>query len=122
MSVELGHFALICALLAAMVQATLPLVGAARGYLPWIGLARPAAIAQCLLVLAAYASLTMAFVDNDFSVRYVAANSNSALPLIYRLAAVWGGHEGSMLLWTLMLAGWSLARNSLVRYWPRAVL
>jgi len=109
MSVELGHFALICALLAAMVQAALPLVGAARGYLPWIGLARPAAVAQCLLVLAAYASLTMAFVDNDFSVRYVAANSNSALPLIYRLAAVWGGHEGSMLLWTLMLAGWSLA-------------
>ena len=109
MTVELGHFALICALLAALVQAALPLAGAPRGFVPWMALARPAAVAQAVLVVAAYVALTAAFVGNDFSVRYVAANSNSALPLIYRLAAVWGGHEGSMLLWTLMLAGWSLA-------------
>ncbi|MDT6964016.1 heme lyase CcmF/NrfE family subunit [Cupriavidus sp. SZY C1] len=109
MIVELGHFALICALLAALVQGVLPLAGAPRGFVPWLALARPAAVIQCVLVLAAYLTLTWAFVDNDFSVRYVAGNSNSALPLVYRLAAVWGGHEGSMLLWTLMLAGWSLA-------------
>ena len=120
MTVELGHFALICALLAALVQAVLPLAGAPRGFLPWIALARPAAVIQWLLVMAAYLALTYAFVDNDFSVRYVAANSNSALPLIYRLAAVWGGHEGSMLLWTLMLACWSLAVALFSRRLPPA--
>jgi cytochrome c-type biogenesis protein CcmF len=72
-------------------------------------LARPAAFLHGTLLIAAYLSLTYAFVDNDFSVLYVAANSNSALPLIYRMAAVWGGHEGSMLLWSLMLALWALA-------------
>ncbi|RZT36353.1 heme lyase CcmF/NrfE family subunit [Cupriavidus agavae] len=109
MIVELGHFALICALLASLVQAALPLAGAARGFVPWMALARRTAVLQWLLVLAAYLALTLAFVGNDFSVRYVAGNSNSALPLAYRVAAVWGGHEGSMLLWTLMLAGWSCA-------------
>ncbi|WP_341248464.1 heme lyase CcmF/NrfE family subunit [Cupriavidus pauculus] len=108
MSVELGHFALICALLAALVQTVLPLAGAPRGFVPWMAWARPMALLQWVLVAAAYLSLTAAFVGDDFSVRYVAANSNSALPLAYRIAAVWGGHEGSMLLWTLMLAGWSL--------------
>lgn len=120
MSVELGHFALICALLAALVQGVLPLAGAPRGFVPWMALARPAAVLQCLLVLAAWVSLTVAFVDNDFSVRYVAANSNSALPLVYRMAAVWGGHEGSMLLWTLMLACWSLAVAVFSRNLPLA--
>ena len=120
MSVELGHFALICALLAALVQGLLPLAGAPRGFTPWMALARPAAVLQCLLVLAAWLSLTVAFVDNDFSVRYVAANSNSALPLVYRMAAVWGGHEGSMLLWTLMLACWSLAVAVFSRNLPLA--
>ncbi|PLP96880.1 heme lyase CcmF/NrfE family subunit [Cupriavidus pauculus] len=120
MSVELGHFALICALLAALVQGMLPLAGATRAFVPWMALARPAAVTQAALVLAAYVSLTMAFVGNDFSVRYVAANSNSALPLVYRMAAVWGGHEGSMLLWTLMLAAWSLAVAVFSRRLPLA--
>ncbi|GJG97278.1 heme lyase CcmF/NrfE family subunit [Cupriavidus pauculus] len=120
MMVELGHFALICALLAALVQAVLPLAGAPRGFVPWMALARPAAVLQGLLVLAAYVALTAAFVGDDFSVRYVAANSNSALPLIYRMAAVWGGHEGSMLLWTLMLAGWSFAVAMFSRRLPLA--
>ncbi|WP_066736499.1 heme lyase CcmF/NrfE family subunit [Cupriavidus sp. D384] len=120
MSVELGHFALICALLAALVQGVLPLAGATRAFVPWMALARPAAVAQAMLVLAAYVSLTAAFVGNDFSVRYVAANSNSALPLVYRMAAVWGGHEGSMLLWTLMLAAWSLAVAVFSRRLPLA--
>lgn len=122
MNPELGHFALIVALLAAVVQAALPLAGAARGNPAWMSVARPAARVQCALVVLAYVSLTIAFADSDFSVRYVAANSNSDLPLAYRLAAVWGGHEGSMLLWTLMLALWSLAVSVFSRRLPLPVV
>jgi cytochrome c-type biogenesis protein CcmF len=75
----------------------------------WIALARPAAIAQALLLAFAFGCLTTAFVQNDFSVLYVAQHSNSLLPLQYRIAAVWGGHEGSLLLWVLMLVLWALA-------------
>lgn len=106
---ELGHFALILALAFSLVQAVLPLVGAARGNSALIALAKPCARAQFLFVVLAYAALTFAFVGNDFSVYYVAEHSNSALPLIYRITAVWGGHEGSILLWILILAGWTLA-------------
>ena len=109
MSVELGHFALILALVMALVQSVPPLVGAGRGNTRWMALARPAARAQCLFVVLAYAALTQAFIHNDFSVYYVAQHSNSALPLIYRITAVWGGHEGSILLWALILSGWTLA-------------
>ncbi|CAG2147111.1 heme lyase CcmF/NrfE family subunit [Cupriavidus numazuensis] len=119
---ELGHFALIVALLAAMVQAMLPLAGAASASAAWMSVARPAARVQCALVVLAYVTLTLAFAGNDFSVRYVAANSNSDLPLAYRLAAVWGGHEGSMLLWTLMLALWSLAVSVFSRRLPLPVV
>ena len=109
MTVELGHFALILALVLALVQSVPPLVGAARGHARWMALARPAARAQFLFVVLSYAALTYAFILNDFSVLYVAQHSNSALPLIYRITAVWGGHEGSILLWVLILAGWTLA-------------
>ncbi|MGE0388419.1 MAG: heme lyase CcmF/NrfE family subunit [Gammaproteobacteria bacterium] len=109
MSPELGHFALILALGLALVQGIVPLAGAQRGNLAWMQVAAPAARAQFLFVLLAFAALASAFVRNDFSVLYVAANSNSALPEIYRFAAVWGAHEGSLLLWTLVLAGWTLA-------------
>ena len=122
MIAELGHFALIVALLAALVQAVVPLAGAARGRLAWMAVARPAARVQCALVALSFAALTWSFVANDFSVRYVAANSNSALPLAYRVAAVWGGHEGSMLLWTLMLALWSLAVAHCSRQLPLATM
>ncbi|MBA3903643.1 MAG: c-type cytochrome biogenesis protein CcmF [Rhodocyclaceae bacterium] len=115
---ELGHFALILALFMVLVQGTLPLIGAARGSLPWIALARPAARAQFLLVATAFGCLTWAFVANDFSVVYVAQHSNSRLPLIYRIAGVWGGHEGSLLLWMLMLSGWTLAVSALSRHLP----
>ncbi|MEK7317742.1 MAG: heme lyase CcmF/NrfE family subunit [Pseudomonadota bacterium] len=120
MNPELGHFALILAMLVALVLATLPMVGAARGNVAWMCLARPAAFLHGTLLIAAYLSLTYAFVDNDFSVLYVAANSNSALPLIYRMAAVWGGHEGSMLLWSLMLALWAMAVAGFSRRLPLA--
>ncbi|MFN2644393.1 MAG: heme lyase CcmF/NrfE family subunit, partial [Burkholderiales bacterium] len=106
---ELGQFALALALAVAAAQTILPLVGATRGDAAWIALARPAAQTQALLVAFAFGCLTYAFVANDFSVAYVAAHSNSALPLHYRIAGVWGGHEGSLLLWTLMLGVWMTA-------------
>ncbi len=106
---ELGHFALILALFLALVQGTLPLVGAARGAAAWMNVARPAAQGQFVFVVIAFGCLTHAFVNNDFSVIYVASNSNSALPLQYRVAGVWGGHEGSLLLWVLMLSVWTMA-------------
>ena len=106
---ELGNFALILALLVALVQGTLPLIGAQRGNAAWVALARPAAYVLFLLVAIAFACLSAAFVANDFSVLYVAEHSNSKLPLIYRLSAVWGGHEGSLLLWVLMLSLWGMA-------------
>jgi len=106
---ELGHFALILALCVALAQAILPLAGASLGNARWIAFARPAAGAQFLLVALAFVALAWSFAQNDFSVAYVAQHSNSKLPLAYRLAAVWGGHEGSLLLWALLLAGWTLA-------------
>ena len=106
---ELGNFALIVALCVALVQGTLPLIGAHTLRRNWIALARPAAMAQALLMAVAFGCLTTAFVQNDFSVVYVAQHSNSLLPLEYRIAAVWGGHEGSLLLWLVMLVMWTLA-------------
>ena len=106
---ELAQAALLVALLVAALQAALPLAGAARGNAAWMAVARPAAYAQLGLVAFAYAALTLAFVQQDFSVRYVADNSNSLLPMVYRFTAVWGSHEGSLLLWVLMLALWNAA-------------
>jgi len=122
MTPELGHLALILALLVALVQGVLPLVGAHRGQPGWIALAGPAAQTQFALVAFAFGCLTLAFLNNDFSVRYVAQHSNSALPTLYRAAAVWGGHEGSLLLWLLMLNGWTLAVSLLSRQLPRAMV
>ena len=106
---ELGQFILMLALAVALVQGVVPMVGAQRGRADWMALARPAAWLQFTLVLLAYFCLTASFVRHDFSVLYVASNSNSALPLPYRIAAVWGGHEGSLLLWVLMLSVWTVA-------------
>ena len=99
---ELGHFALILAALVALAFGVLTLLGAHQGRQAWIALARPGANAMALLVTFSFACLTQAFVANDFSVLYVAQHSNSLLPLEYRVAGVWGGHEGSLLLWILM--------------------
>jgi cytochrome c-type biogenesis protein CcmF len=106
---ELGQLLLILALAVALIQGTLPLAGAQRQRVDWMALARPSAALQCALVVGAFACLTTSFVRHDFSVLYVAGNSNSALPLAYRIAGVWGGHEGSLLLWVLMLSLWTLA-------------
>jgi len=119
---ELGHFALILALCIALVQSTLPLAGAARGNDAWMALARPAAQAQCLFIALAFGCLTYAFVSNDFSVKYVAEHSNTQLPLAYRVAGVWGGHEGSLLLWTLMLGLWMFAVSIFSRSLPQEMV
>jgi cytochrome c-type biogenesis protein CcmF len=106
---ELGHVALILALAMALAQSVLPLIGAQTGNAAWMGLARPSARGQFLFVLIAYACLTHAFITNDFSVALAANHSNSTLPLHYRITAVWGNHEGSILLWSLILSMWTLA-------------
>ncbi len=106
---EIGHFALILAMSLALIQTVFPLIGAARGIPNWMAVARPAAVGQLFFMSIAYACLTYAFVNNDFSVLYVAGHSNSTLPLVYRVVSVWGGHEGSMLLWTIMLSLWTVA-------------
>ncbi|MEM7090618.1 MAG: heme lyase CcmF/NrfE family subunit [Pseudomonadota bacterium] len=104
MIAELGHFALILAFAVAIVQGTLPLVGAQRGWTDWMRLASGAALLQFLLVGLSFAALMHAFVISDFSLRLVAAHSNSSMPMIYKVTATWGNHEGSMLLWVLILA------------------
>ena len=119
---ELGQWALMLALAVALIQGTLPIAGAARGRQDWMALARPAAQTQCLLVIVAFGCLMTSFVQNDFSVLYVASNSNSALPLAYRIAGVWGGHEGSLLLWLLMLNLWMLAVAQFSSHLPQAVV
>jgi len=106
---ELGQFALVLAFTLALVQGILPLAGAARGDPAWMSVARPAAFGQFVFIAIAFGFLTYAFATNDFSVQYVANNSNTALPLQYRIAGVWGGHEGSLLLWMLILALWMIA-------------
>jgi len=106
---ELGHFALILALCVAIVQAVVPLAGTIWRVPGWVASARPAASAQMLFLVLAFGALVWSFIANDFSVAYVAQNSNSALPLEYRISAVWGGHEGSLLLWGLILGGWTFA-------------
>ena len=106
---ELGHFALIVALFIALALGTLPIVGAAHGDVASMSLARPAAQAQFLFVAIAFGCLMASFVANDFSVLNVASHSNSELPMAYRIAATWGSHEGSMLLWVFMLSLWMLA-------------
>ncbi|MGE5115799.1 MAG: heme lyase CcmF/NrfE family subunit [Betaproteobacteria bacterium] len=122
MTPELGHLALILAFLVALTQGVLPIVGAQRGNAGWMALARPAAQTQFVLVVFAFGCLTSAFLANDFSVAYVAAHSNSQLPGPYRAAAVWGGHEGSLLLWLLMLNGWTLAVSQFSRQLPQAMV
>jgi cytochrome c-type biogenesis protein CcmF len=115
---ELGQFALIVALLLALTQATLPLIGASRGNRSWIALAAPAGQAQFIFLAIAFSCLGYSFISNDFSVLNVATNSNSQLPLHYRLAATWGSHEGSLLLWTLMLGLWTVAVTLFSRHLP----
>ena len=106
---EIGQFALILALSLALFQAVLPLVGAHKNDESLMAAARPAALGQLVFVVVAFAALTWAFVSDDFSVLYVANHSNLALPIGYKISAVWSAHEGSWLLWVLLLAAWTVA-------------
>jgi cytochrome c-type biogenesis protein CcmF len=115
---EIGQLALALALCLALAQASLGLAGAARGDGLWMAAVRPAAQGQFVFVAIAFGCLTYAFVANDFTVAYVASNSNSALPVAYRVTGVWGGHEGSILLWTLILGVWTLGVTFFSRHLP----
>ena len=119
---ELGHFALIVALCIALVQAIVPLIGSFRGDAAWMALARPAAQGQFVFIAIAFGCLAWSFLSNDFSVLNVASNSNSSLPVAYRFAATWGSHEGSLLLWVLMLGVWMLAVTVFSRQLPADML
>jgi len=115
---ELGHFALIVALLLALTQAILPLIGAQRGNLTLMAVARPAAQGQFIFVVIAFICLAYSFLVNDFSVENVARNSFSQLPEVYRFTATWGSHEGSLLLWVVILAFWTTAVSVFSRHLP----
>ncbi|MDP3191927.1 heme lyase CcmF/NrfE family subunit [Rhodoferax sp.] len=115
---ELGHVALILALQLALVQSVLCLAGAARNQAGWMRAGKSAANAQLLFVLASFAALAWAYYANDFSVLNVAEHSSRQLPTPYRLTATWGSHEGSMMLWVLILSGWTVALNLGTRQLP----
>ena len=119
---ELGHFSLIIALCLAILLGTVPLIGTFRNDDRLIGLARPLASGQFVFVVFAFACLIYCFVTSDFSVKNVAANSNTKLPVYYKVTASWGSHEGSLLLWVLMLTGWTFAVSLFSRNLPREVV
>ena len=119
---ELGHFALILALLFAAMQAVVPLLGAASGRVQWMHMSRPLSWGQFTFLLISFVMLAISFVQDDFSVAYIAQNSNSLLPVQYKISAVWGAHEGSLLLWVLLLSVWTVAVTIFSRNIPIEVL
>ncbi len=119
---ELGQVALILALGMAFIQGLLPLIGAQFGYRGWVALARPAARGQTFFLLVAFVALLYSFLTNDFSVKYVVTNSNTLLPTIYKVSAVWGGHEGSLLLWAFTLSIWTFFITIFSRSMPDLVV
>lgn len=119
---ELGHFSLIIALFLAMSLGVLPILGAARNNSVLMNLARPLAFGQFVFIALAFATLANAFLHNDFSVLYVAEHSNSGLPMQYRFAAIWGGHEGSLLLWVTILSIWTAAVATFSKHLPEEMV
>ena len=119
---ELGHFSLIVALCLALTLGILPIIGAARNNAVLMGVARPLAYGQFVFIALAFAILAYAFLGNDFSVLYVAEHSNSQLPAQYRFAAIWGGHEGSLLLWALILSIWTAAVATFSKHLPEEMV
>ena len=119
---ELGHFSLIIALCLALTLGVLPILGAARNNPVLMGVARPLAYGQFVFIGLAFATLANAFLGNDFSVLYVAQHSNSQLPAQYRFAAIWGGHEGSLLLWALILSVWTAAVATFSKHLPEEMV
>jgi cytochrome c-type biogenesis protein CcmF len=117
---ELGHFALILALALAICQCILPLIGAYRNDAVMMAVARPAAQGQLFFIVISFACLTWSFLQSDFSVEYVAAHSQLALPTMYKVSAVWSAHEGSLLLWILLMSAWTVAVGSFSKNIPEA--
>ncbi len=115
---EIGHFALILALCLAIIQGIIPLIGAQKKISSWVEVAAPAAIGQTIFIMISFACLTYAFLTDDFSVGYAARQSNTELPVIYKISSVWGGHEGSLLLWIMFLAMWTAAVAMFSRAMP----
>ena len=122
MIVEIGHFALILAACVALVQGVLPLAGTLNDNQRWQELARPAAALQFALIAFSFAVLAHGALTDDFSIKYIAGHSNSLLPTQYKFASVWGGHEGSLLLWMLMLSGWTVSVAIFSRTLPLAMV
>ena len=119
---ELGHFALILALVLSLVQAVVPLVGARRNSMALMAVGRPAAQGQFFFILFSYVCLTWAFITSDFSVQLAASNSHAETPLMYKITGVWGNHEGSLLLWAMSLSLWTVAVTVFSRHLPDAFL
>src|ERR1051325_1581581 len=119
---EIWQFVLIILTLPSLKPATFPLLGASRRNRSWIALAAPAGQAQFIFLAIAICCLGFSFITNDFSVLTVATSSNSQLPLHYRLAATWGSHEGSLLLWTFMLGLWTVAVSLFSKHLPDAMV
>ena len=119
---ELGEYSLILALCMSVLLAVVPMVGASTSNLLWMGYARPLARGQFLFLLISMGCLVYAFLTDDFSVAYVAGNSNTALPTYFKFSAVWGGHEGSLLLWVFILGGWTWAVAARSRELPLEIL
>ncbi|MFZ6819287.1 heme lyase CcmF/NrfE family subunit [Undibacterium sp. Ji22W] len=119
---EIGNFSLMLALCLALAQSIIPIIGSYRQNANWIALAKPAAAGQAVFVSIAFVCLLFSFISNDFSVTYVASNSNSTLPVYYRVAGTWGGHEGSLLLWSEMLVLWTIAVSRFSRQLPESTV
>ena len=119
---EIGNFALIVALLLALVQGVMPIIGAARNDAALVALARPVSLGQFVFVAIAFGCLLQGFINSDFSIMYVAEHSNSQLPVQYRVAALWGGHEGSLLLWTFILTIWTVGVAQFSKHLPEAMV
>ena len=109
MLIEIGHFALVLALIFSILLVVLPSIGIYQNIPSLAQLSRPLVWGQCLWITVAFFVLMSAFITNDFSVKYVAENSNTQLPILYKASAVWGAHEGSLLLWVFVLSLWSIA-------------
>ena len=119
---ELGQFSLILALCMALVLGFLPIIGAYKGYSGWVAIAKPAAFAQLLFMFISYGCLTYSCLTHDFSVKYIATNSNTSLPTLYLISGVWGAHEGSLLLWGLVLTIWTGLVAQFSKNTPEATL
>jgi len=121
MILELGHLALVLALALSIIQAIFPLAGSFTRRRSWMAMARPLTWGQLTFLSLAFACLLWAFLSDDFSVTYVARNSNTLMPTVYKVSALWGAHEGSLLLWALLLGGWGAAVAASGRNLPREV-